>query len=279
MSSNLLGPKTVNLSGQKFGRLTVVRLVEKTADYATVWECVCECGTVKTVDRSNLTSGRTKSCGCLNSEVITKRNTSHGKSRSPTYKIWTGMIQRCTNPKVKSYEFYGANGITVCDKWLKSFEDFESDMKARPKGKTIERIDTTKGYCPENCRWATRTEQARNKSNNRYITIGGQTKCISEWAHGAEISPEVLWHRIDNKWSEDRLLKPAGKATTRLTESLVGRTFSFLTVLEQRGVNIHRTSMWLCRCVCGVEKTISRANLITGNTKSCGCKFVELHAH
>ncbi len=154
----------INLTGQRFGRLQVVRLLTERKHSEAVWECVCECGNIKHIQSYCLRSGQSKSCGCLNRELTSKANTTHGKTNSLAYKSWEGMMQRCYNPKNNAYRLYGGKGIKVCPLWRDSFEAFYKDMGERPIGLTIERIDSTEDYTPENCKWATYTEQGRNTS-------------------------------------------------------------------------------------------------------------------
>lgn len=144
--------------GDKFTRWTVLenRGIIKGR---TCFRCECECGNIKTVRSDHLRSGRTKSCGCLWREAIT----THGMTESPEYRIWWAMIQRCTNLKDRNYKIYGGRGITVCKEWKNSFAVFFKDMGERPGGLTIERIDNDLGYYKENCKWATCTEQGRNR--------------------------------------------------------------------------------------------------------------------
>jgi hypothetical protein len=137
--------------------------------------------------------------------------TTHGRNRTKTYQTWGGMIQRCTNPKAPYYECYGGRGITVCDRWRNSFEDFLADMGEKPKGLTIDRIDVNKGYSPENCRWADLETQARNTSRSRTFTRNGVTKHLFEWAEESDVPLKTIETRLLRGWEiEAALTVPVG---------------------------------------------------------------------
>lgn len=173
-------PKFIDLSGKKIGRLTVTKKVEYRDSHRPriKWHCVCDCGNELDVFSYNLTSGHTKSCGCLNGEMTTERNTAiftkHSEANSRLYNIWHSMKSRCNNPNRKDYHLYGERGIKVCEEWEKSYPAFRDwaiengyDENA-PFGQcTIDRIDNEKGYSPDNCRWITNEEQQKNKRRCR----------------------------------------------------------------------------------------------------------------
>jgi len=150
--------------GDKFGQLIVVKAYcEKNPSGKWKHLCECECGNKKTIVGNHLKGGKILSCGCYIAKITSERMTKHGKHGSQTYSIWKGMRKRCNNPNEPAYPRYGGAGIKVCDRWS-NYELFLEDMGERPEGLTIDRIDGAKGYYNENCRWATYTEQARNRS-------------------------------------------------------------------------------------------------------------------
>jgi len=163
-----------DLVGQKFGKLIVLSF-DKILNKKTYWLCNCDCGKSTSVRSDQLKSGVTKSCGCLLSESTRVRNTTHKMSGTKFYKAWNGLIQRCTNKKLKNYNDYGGRGITFCDKWLKfdgfyedMFESFSQHLKLHgPRQTTLDRIDFNGNYCKDNCRWATYAVQANNKRNTK----------------------------------------------------------------------------------------------------------------
>lgn len=163
-----------DLAGQQFSRLTVIGLAD-TVSYKTQWFCRCECGDMKIVRGSHLTSGAIVSCGCHRREVAASRaptmNLTHGDTSgtvSPEHRCWSSMKSRCTDPNSKSFPNYGARGIDVDPRWLASFEAFLGDVGRRPTpAHSLDRIDNDRGYWPQNVRWATKSEQAQNRRRLR----------------------------------------------------------------------------------------------------------------
>lgn len=190
-----MSKKREDLSGRKFERLTVVSISHVDKHKNWHWNCRCECGKETVVNGSSLRSGSTKSCGCLVGELTVKRNTKHGRCKTKEHSIWISMKQRFLNEKSKSFKNYGGRGIKVCERWLK-FENFFADMGEKPHGKTLERIDNDGNYEPENCRWATYTEQERNKRNTLTLTIDGETKTFMEWVEEFQVPVARVWYRI-----------------------------------------------------------------------------------
>lgn len=171
---------------------------EAGANIPTRWLCECVCGKKTVVQASNLKTGNTKSCGCLQSETARERSTRHGQTGTRLFWTWQHMIGRCTRVSDKAYRWYGGRGISVCHKWLNSFESFRDWAMANgyADNLTIDRIDANGNYCPENCRWITIDEQQRNKTNNTFVEHGGTTRTVGEWAREFGCVPAAVYREI-----------------------------------------------------------------------------------
>lgn len=205
----------IDLTGKKFGRLTVVSLKQKASridgkQKPTKWLCLCDCGKEKAVNPSNLKSGFTQSCGCLQKERASNASPlkTHGKSNKAEYNSWHSMVQRCHNKNNPNYTHYGAKGVFVCHEWLFDFERFHSDMGDKPSKKhTIDRIDVTQGYSASNCKWSSKDEQANNKRNTKFLELDDKRLSISQWAKEIDLNPATIRMRLRNGWSVSEALR------------------------------------------------------------------------
>lgn len=206
-------PKVEDISGQRFGRLTAIRYAGKNKGRQTLWECRCDCGKTVIVHQQNLKSGHTSSYGCYNIDCIIERGQTHGETKTRLYNIWHGMIYRCYYEKHDSYKDYGGKGVTVCDEWKNSFETFRdwAYQNGYSENLTIDRIDNTGNYCPENCRWATDIQQANNTSRNLVFTVDGYTDTLANLCRKYDMRYSVAHGRIRNGWDVEKALKTPAK--------------------------------------------------------------------
>lgn len=200
----------VDLTSRVFGRLTVSKPVPKiNPQRHQYWICNCICGAVLPVDGTKLANGHTQSCGCFKREQVIKTHTTHGESKKTIeYQTWCSIKARCCNPNSKSYVWYGERGITICDEWIDSFQNFLADMGRRPKGCTIERKDVNGSYSPSNCIWASNKEQGRNRRNNVIVVFNGTSMTMIEASKRSGIRFATLGRRVRAGWPPDRLFNP-----------------------------------------------------------------------
>lgn len=198
--------KAQDLTGMKFGHLTVIELAEPIGNKRR-YKCVCDCGTETIVFSSNLKRGNTRSCGCLRTEKLVSRNKTHGMRGTKLYGIWASMRSRCNNPHNKEYHRYGGRGIVCCEEW-KDFTQFkEWALKSGYEdGLSLDRIDNDGDYCPHNCRWATREQQSSNTSQNVFLTYNGETKTIAQWCRTVGSYESRLSWRYKQGWPVEEIL-------------------------------------------------------------------------
>lgn len=205
-----MGSKRKDITGQRFGRLIATRFSHRNKN-SYYWSVKCDCGNAFTVIKGSL-GKNTKSCGCLKRDVLKERSTLHGqasrKGTTKEYRTWSHIKKRCYCKSDRDYRDYGGKGITVCKRWLNSFEAFFIDMGKAPSPKhSIDRIDNAKGYTPKNCRWATPKEQSHNSSRTTLITINKITKSISEWGEYKNLNRETICARINRLgWSVEKAI-------------------------------------------------------------------------
>ena len=180
-----------DLTGQRFGKLLVQSRAGTNRFGATLWSCACDCGNETIVMGGSLRAGAPRSCGCL----VRK----HGMSRSSEYRLWLGVRRRCLNPNEPAYPRYGGRGIKICERW-NDFANFYADMGPRPAGMELDRIDNNGPYSPENCRWATPTQQSNNRRSNRLIDHNGRALTIMQWSRETGIDRRTITYRLGNGW-------------------------------------------------------------------------------
>jgi hypothetical protein len=192
----------IDLTGQTFVRWTVLSPdVFETG--AMLWNCRCDCGTLRAVNSRHLRAGRSLSCGCYKLEA----QTTHGLHKHPMYRTWAGMLSRCRNPKDAWYRRYGGRGIKVCERWH-DFANFFADVGERPKGHTLDRIDNDGDYTPKNIRWATHGQQAETKTQtSKYLTAFGKTRTVVEWAAETGLRVDTIHQRLHRGWSVTKALR------------------------------------------------------------------------
>ncbi len=203
-----------DVTGRRFGLLTVLRPDPDVTGRKTKWICQCDCGSVRSVYTYNLKNGHTTSCGCESLRKRTAARTTHNKSRTRLYRIWAKMKARCTYPGDRAYDKYGGRGITVCESWL-SFEPFEewSLKNGYSSELSLDRVDNNLGYSPDNCRWATPKQQANNTRKNRIIECNGISRTLAEWADITGVRPMTIAYRLNNGWDVEAALNtPVGRS-------------------------------------------------------------------
>lgn len=174
-----------DLTGQRFGRLVAV--AREPENWKSYWVCRCDCGAETRVLMDSLVRDHTRSCGCLLKDARRLNTRTHGLShKSPLYKTWTAVKERCYNPKSRYYRLYGGRGISLCDEWRDDFNAFLADLGDPPPRMTFDRIDNDGNYEPGNCRWATKRQQASNRANSYKIQHDGGFVSLSHFAeiHG-----------------------------------------------------------------------------------------------
>jgi hypothetical protein len=205
--------KVHDLTGQRFGMLTVVERSGSNTRGRATWQCRCDCGNDVIVVGSDLISNKSTSCGCKRSASLSAFNketkTSHGMRYTRLYREWRSMKNRCSCENWEDYGNYGGRGITVCPEWADSFEAFRDWALANGyrDDLTLDRRDVDGNYEPSNCRWATQAQQANNKRNSRYLEYNGEVKTVKEWADELGLNYSTLYSRITTKgWSTEKAL-------------------------------------------------------------------------
>lgn len=204
--------RKIELTGQRFGRLLVFDRAHKGVRGEIFWNCLCDCGNRVAVRGGHMMRGNSTSCGCLQRE----KSTLHGMTKTPTFKSWESMKQRCLNPKAPDFKNYGGRGIRIHDSWIAEFANFLADMGVRPENTSLDRINVNGDYEPGNCRWATRSEQQQNRRISLVVEWNGKSRSVGEWASITGLDARIIYERIKAKWKiEDVMTKPNRKRKTQ----------------------------------------------------------------
>ena len=263
-------PKFVDLTGKRFGALTVIERAE-TKWTKTRWLSKCDCGKYTITTAHRLLAGDTRSCGCLMHngspneppKYVGYSRRTHGMSKTRIYKTWSGMKKRCCNKNDKSYSRYGAKGISVCDEWMHDFMSFYnwSIENGYADGLSIDRIDNSKGYSPENCRWITLQEQARNKTTNVILEHDGESKLLSDWCKEFNIPIGIASQRYrsskraGNEISFDDIFFHGNLCSKRLAQyTKDGQLIKVWNQIND-AVSAGYSRSGIYRCLCGKFKT------------------------
>jgi hypothetical protein len=204
----------VDIAGQRFGAVTALRPSCRAPRRKIKWACRCDCGRAFDTCGGKLRRGEVASCPACSRERARVKRVTHGLKSSSEYRIWTHIKSRCLNPKVPEFKHYGGRGITICSRWRESFEAFLEDMGRRPSPKhSIDRFPDNDGnYEPGNCRWATAKQQCNNMRSNRKITIGGETRNMTQWAESIGVTREVIHKRLRRGIAGESLLSKTFEA-------------------------------------------------------------------
>lgn len=210
----------LDLRGKRFGFLVAYEHVSKPKGRNSLWRCRCDCGKDHLVEPQRLIKGIIQSCGCQQRALQSQAKLKHGKTFSKEYRIWLGMKNRCKDHDSPDFGRYGARGIRVCERWM-DFRNFYADMGDCPPSMTLDRKNNGLGYSKENCRWATGSEQSRNRRSNRLLTYAGKTMPMVAWAEARNMPPERLQQRLARGWDlEEALTLPLGVRPTRAPKPL-----------------------------------------------------------
>lgn len=201
----------IDIEGQRFGRLLVLKR-EGTRNGNKLYLCQCDCGNLTHQRSDHIRAGRSKSCGCFRNEDAGRRARTHGKSGHSIYNRYHHMLKRCYEPSCPEYRWYGACGVTVCDRWNPAkggcFENFYLDMgePPTPKHELDKDLGGGKLYSPETCRWLTPRENKRVKRGLKLVTYNGKTQCVAAWAEDVGLSTNALSWRLRSGWAVERAL-------------------------------------------------------------------------
>jgi hypothetical protein len=251
--------KFLDLTGQKFGKLTVIKYYDKNKWGISRWVCKCDCGKEIVAASNNLKNKDVQSCGCLNF----KGHIKHSMAGTRIHKIWINMKNRCNNPKNCSYKDYGGRTppITVCDRWNNNkngFQNFYNDVGDPPLGKSLDRINNNENYSYNNWKWSTKKEQARNRRTSYLIPYNNKIKCAAEWEEITGIKQTTIIKRIENYgWSPDRALTtPTRKGRSLLVRKYEKRLRNILKRFSNNKISFSKDLSYISSDLCSHLETI-----------------------
>lgn len=231
----------IDMTGKKYGMLTVIERTGTANDKQALWKCKCDCGNFHTSKGRDLRNGKVKSCGCMSKKWMADAITKHNLTNSRIYKIYHGMKARCYNKNNDRYLDYGGRGITICQEWLDDFMNFYNWSMGNGYSEhlTIERKDNNMGYSPSNCMWATAKEQANNRRTSRLIEFDGKTLTSAQWSGITGIPRTDIENRIDNLgWSVEKALTQKVNKNHRIKKGMYNdwqRVYKRLHLKKQNG--------------------------------------------
>lgn len=250
----------LSLVGQQFDRLYVKEFIGIGETHANTYLCECSCGNETYATYTELINGKKRSCGCLQNEIRRRGNIKHGDCGTRLYRIYKGMKSRCYNPKFPGYKTYGGRGIRVCDEWLNDYKCFRewSLSNNYSDNLSIDRIDNDGNYCPSNCRWATRFVQQNNTSKNKFLTIDGETKTVSEWCRFYNINLHTYHGRIRMGWDPKRaFITPSRGRIDKYDITYNGKTQSISAWAKELGMNKSTLTQRLNARMWSIERALT----------------------
>lgn len=206
----------IDMTGQRFASLVAIADAGQSASGDRKWKFRCDCSAEFVATGLYARNGKITTCPKCAAERTRQASLIHGKSETPEFAIWTGILTRCYNKNAKAYPRYGGRGITMCASWKDSFEAFLADMGPRPSpNHSVDRRNNDGNYEPSNCRWATWIEQANNRRNNRLVTVDGRTQTVHDWARETGLPASTISQRVGRNKNRTNILRPSERALTQ----------------------------------------------------------------